>query len=73
MNHWLKRKRIKNTLINVGSVVKDLRTGTLMTVSSISTLGSPAGVYTVYFCQWFVGTRLYDGHFAEHQISLEKP
>lgn len=73
MNHWLKRRKIKNTLINIGSIVKETRTGTLMVVATVFTLASVNGISTFYRCQWFVGSKLHDGIFSENEVSLETP
>jgi uncharacterized protein YodC (DUF2158 family) len=70
MNYWLKRK--SKLKILVGSVVKDVHTGTLMTVMSITTSAWPWGISNEYTCQWFVGGKLHTQVFLEKSIILEK-
>lgn len=70
MNHWIDKRKQKNQII-VGSVVKDTRTGTLMTVVTIFTSGTLWGVRNEYLCQWFVGNQLFTDMFLRNSIELE--
>ena len=66
MNYWIQKN------INVGSVVKHIHTGTLMTVVSITTCGTHWGIYNEYTCQWFIGSKLHTDTFSRKTIILEK-
>lgn len=76
MNHWIKKHLLKKNKplkeIFIGSVVKNIKTGTLMTVVLITTLGTPWGVWTEYTCQWFVGNTLHTDTFRRRELILEK-
>lgn len=76
MNHWIKKHLLKKNKpfkeIFIGSVVKNIKTGTLMTVVLITTTGTPWGVWTEYTCHWFVGNKLHTDVFRRRELILEK-